>query len=82
MRQSRNQKEEKTESGNGVKWRRLPGVVTHTFTHFPLELTVYTAGLPKSTRAPKGARWTKVAEISGEAFPNVMRKVIAHALEP
>ena len=24
-------------------WRRVPGVVMHTFTHFPLELTVYRA---------------------------------------
>ena len=23
-----------------AKWRRMPGLVTHTFTHFPLELTV------------------------------------------
>lgn len=64
-----------------AKWRKLPGAVTHTFTHFPLELTVYTATLPESTRAPKGARWIKVGEIAGEAFPNVMRKVIAHALD-
>ncbi len=64
-----------------AQWRKLPGVVTHTFTHFPLELSVYRATLPKRTRAPKGARWTPVAEIAGEALPNVMRKVIAHALE-
>src|SRR5262249_26832732 len=25
-----------------LQWRRLPGAVTHVFTHFPLELTVYT----------------------------------------
>ena len=30
-------------------WRRLPGVVTHTFTHFPLELVVYAA---QSRRGP------------------------------
>jgi A/G-specific adenine glycosylase len=62
-------------------WKKLPGVVTHVFTHFPLELAVYRATLPKRTRAPKGARWTPVAEVHGEALPNVMRKVIAHALE-
>ena len=64
-----------------AQWRKLPGVVTHVFTHFPLELRVYRATLPKRTRAPKGARWTPVAEVHGEALPNVMRKVIAHALE-
>jgi A/G-specific adenine glycosylase len=64
-----------------AQWKKLPGVVTHTFTHFPLELCVYCARLPKRTRAPKGARWTPVRDIGGEALPNVMRKVIAHALE-
>ena len=64
-----------------AQWKKLPGVVTHVFTHFPLELAVYRATLPKRTRAPKGARWTPVAEIAGEALPNVMRKVIAHALD-
>ncbi|MBZ0149553.1 MAG: A/G-specific adenine glycosylase [Pseudorhodoplanes sp.] len=63
-----------------AQWRKLAGVVTHTFTHFPLELSVYRATLPSRTRAPKGARWTPVADIHGEALPNVMRKVIAHAL--
>ena len=64
-----------------AQWQKIPGVVTHVFTHFPLELSVYRATLPKKTRAPKGARWTPVAEVHGEALPNVMRKVIAHALE-
>jgi A/G-specific adenine glycosylase len=62
-------------------WKKLPGVVTHTFTHFPLELCVYRTTLPKRTRAPKGARWTPIRDIHSEALPNVMRKVIAHALE-
>jgi A/G-specific adenine glycosylase len=64
-----------------VVWRRKAGVVTHVFTHFPLELTVFTGTVPRGTAAPKGARWVKLAALSGEALPNVMRKVIAHALE-
>src|SRR5262252_1923451 len=35
-------------------WRRLPGAVTHVFTHFPLELAVYAAEVPASTHAPAG----------------------------
>ena len=62
-----------------VKWRRLPGVVNHVFTHFPLELTVFLAEVPRGTRAPKGAHWVKRADLAGEALPNVMRKVLAHA---
>jgi A/G-specific adenine glycosylase len=60
-------------------WRRLPGVVTHTFTHFPLELVVFTAAVAATTHAPQGMRWIAAADIAGEAFPNVMRKVLAHA---
>jgi A/G-specific adenine glycosylase len=64
-----------------LKWRKLPGVVTHVFTHFPLELTVFIAPVPRATRAPKGARWVKLADLPGEALPNVMRKVLAHAIK-
>jgi A/G-specific adenine glycosylase len=61
------------------KWQRLPGVVTHVFTHFPLELTVYRTEVAASTLPPEGARWVPVATLAGEALPNVMRKVLAHA---
>ena len=67
-------------SGARATWRRLPGVVTHVFTHFPLELAVYAADVPASTRAPAGMRWAALAELAGEALPNLMRKVLAHAL--
>jgi A/G-specific adenine glycosylase len=66
---------------DGIKWRHLPGVVAHVFTHFPLELTVFVAHVPRGTRAPKGARWVKRADLAGEALPKVMRKVLSHALD-
>ncbi len=62
-------------------WRLLPGVVTHVFTHFPLELVVFTAHVARATPAPKGARWVKCTELPGEALPSVMRKVLAHAMK-
>jgi A/G-specific adenine glycosylase len=62
-----------------AKWRKLPGAVEHGFTHFPLRQTVYAASLPTKTKAPPGMRWVSLAELHGEALPNVMRKVIAHA---
>jgi A/G-specific adenine glycosylase len=66
---------------NGVtRWHRKLGVVTHVFTHFPLELVVYTAQVAARTRAPKDMRWVPIATLGGEALPNVMRKVIAHGL--
>jgi A/G-specific adenine glycosylase len=64
-----------------VEWRKLKGVVKHVFTHFPLELVVYTAQVARTAKPPKGARWVKLADASGEALPNVMRKVLAHALD-
>ena len=62
------------------RWQRKVGVVTHVFTHFPLELVVYTAKAEARTRAPEGMRWVPIATLADEALPNVMRKVIAHAL--
>jgi A/G-specific adenine glycosylase len=67
--------------GTKPKWRRLPGVVTHVFTHFPLQLLVYTATVGAAAHPPQGMRWVAMAELAGEALPNVMRKVLAHALQ-
>src|ERR1700735_1499314 len=67
---------------NGIaRWHRKAGIVTHVFTHFPLELVVYTASVPARARAPSGMRWVPVATLKDEALPNVMRKVIAHGLD-
>src|ERR1700736_4494500 len=62
------------------RWHRMAGVVTHIFTHFPLELVVYTAKAAPRTRAPAGMRWVPIATLADEALPNVMRKAIAHGL--
>jgi A/G-specific adenine glycosylase len=62
-----------------ARWRRVPGVVTHTFTHFPLELAVHVATVAAATEAPAGMRWVALADLAGEALPNLMRKVLAHA---
>jgi A/G-specific adenine glycosylase len=63
-----------------VRWYRKAGVVTHVFTHFPLELVVYTAEVAARSRAPEGMRWVPIATLADEALPNVMRKAIAHGL--
>jgi A/G-specific adenine glycosylase len=62
-----------------AKWTKLAGMVEHGFTHFPLRQTVYVARMPAKTKAPAGMRWVPLAELHGEALPNVMRKVAAHA---
>jgi A/G-specific adenine glycosylase len=64
-----------------TRWHRKVGVVTHVFTHFPLELAIYTAKVPARMRAPEGMRWVPIGTLAGEALPNVMRKAIAHGLD-
>jgi A/G-specific adenine glycosylase len=66
---------------NGIRWRRLPGVVRHVFTHFPLELSIYVADLPPQTRAAESTRWVAINELAGEALPSLMRKVVARAVD-
>ena len=67
---------------NGLaRWHRKAGVVTHLFTHFPLELAVYTARVAGGTRAPRGMRWVNIATLPEEALPNLMRKVVAYGLD-
>jgi A/G-specific adenine glycosylase len=62
-----------------ANWHHKLGAVRHVFTHFPLELDVYTASVPASTKAPAGMRFVPLNEISGEALPTLMRKVLTHA---
>ena len=61
------------------RWRRVPGVVRHVFTHFPLELSVYAIELGPDTSAPDGMRFVPLDRVNEEALPNVMRKVVALA---
>jgi A/G-specific adenine glycosylase len=63
-----------------ARWHRKAGVVTHVFTHFPLELVVYTANATARARAPEGMRWVPISTLKDEALPNLMRKVITHGL--
>jgi A/G-specific adenine glycosylase len=69
-----------------AKWREVPGLVEHTFTHFHLELGVYLAEVsadPKLTKAaqPERCRWVHIRDLHSAALPSVMRKVLAHALQ-
>ncbi len=57
--------------------RMLPGVVEHGFTHFRLELRVF-AGTASGDPEPP-ARWCPVDELSDQALPTLMKKVVAHA---
>jgi A/G-specific adenine glycosylase len=64
-----------------ARWERKPGTVRHVFTHFSLELKVFSAGVSQDSPAPHGMRWISADEIEGEAFPTVFRKVLAVAID-
>jgi A/G-specific adenine glycosylase len=55
------------------------GTVRHVFTHFPLELDVMSARVPAAAPAPPGMRWVGAADLAGEAFPTLFRKVLERA---
>ena len=63
-----------------IAWRKIGGVVRHVFTHFPLELTVYRAEVPRTIPAPDGMRWAAIPALGDEALSSVMRKVVEHGL--
>jgi A/G-specific adenine glycosylase len=69
-----------------ANWMCLEGVVRHTFTHFHLELTVYSTMVQANSTLrdeafPERCRWIKRADLDRQALPSVMRKVITHAFE-
>ena len=66
-----------------AKWQKLPGLVTHTFTHFHLELEVFsTLTLQDGEHRGDGIyRWVQPEALQHEALPTVMRKVVALVLK-
>ncbi len=66
-------------------WRPLPGVVRHGFTHFRLELEVWTAPVPLGPAGRVGragralGRWTRPEDLDAVALPTLMHKVARHA---
>jgi A/G-specific adenine glycosylase len=58
---------------------KAPTRVTHTFTHFDLELDVYVAELPKHRVPGIEGEWAPMAELDRFALPTLFRKVIRTA---
>jgi A/G-specific adenine glycosylase len=63
-----------------AKWKKLSGLVEHTFTHFHLELEVWASRVEKAER-PEGQDfiWVHRDNLHQEALPTVMRKIASHA---
>ncbi|MEM7425379.1 MAG: A/G-specific adenine glycosylase [Pseudomonadota bacterium] len=62
-------------------WSKLPAEVTHTFTHFHLELEIWKLrGTGENARPGPDYRWVRKEDLAAEALPSVMRKVVAAVL--
>ena len=55
------------------------GRALHGFTHFDIALRVFRARVPAAVTVEAPLRWVTPAELPGEAFPTLMRKVAAAA---
>ena len=58
-------------------WRLLPDLVSHTFTHFHLQIAV-AVGTTRD-RQPVG-QWVLPGDFGGQALPTVMKKIVRHAM--
>jgi len=61
-----------------ARWRALERPVTHVFTHFALEATVFVAHT-RAAAPPTDCRWAARADLDKEGLPTLMRKAAAHA---
>jgi A/G-specific adenine glycosylase len=61
-----------------VDWNALPGQVSHTFTHFHLELEVWRGVVSEGDQAD--GEWRDIAGIGEAGLPSVMMKVARHAM--
>jgi A/G-specific adenine glycosylase len=64
-----------------TQWKKRPGLVTHTFTHFHLEVMVWVASRIDIELPDESYRWVQRSKLQAEALPTVMRKILAHGLE-
>jgi A/G-specific adenine glycosylase len=60
-----------------ARWRPLPGIVRHGFTHFELEITVL-AGTVR--RESCDGVWVALDRLGDYALPNLMKKIVQHAI--
>jgi A/G-specific adenine glycosylase len=69
---------EKFEAPFEASWKKMMGVVEHTFTHFHLELTVWKT---RCEQAELKSHFVPRDDLAGEALPSLMRKVAGHVLK-
>ena len=62
-----------------ARWSALPGIVRHGFTHFPLELAIWSSTTDSPPDLPWGI-WARPDQFKDYAFPTLTKKVVKHAL--
>ena len=62
-----------------ARWRALDGPVSHIFTHFAFEATVFVAQAEKALELPPDCRWAARANLDKEGLPTLMRKAALRA---
>ncbi len=62
-----------------ARFRDVPGIVKHGFTHFDLELTVL-RGTAGSEAPPPETRWCAIDRLGELALPSLMKKLARHVL--
>jgi A/G-specific adenine glycosylase len=62
-----------------AEWKKRAGLVRHGFTHFELEIEVYSAEMARRPKTP--GRWVLSDGLGEVALPTVMRKIVEHGLE-
>lgn len=65
----------RTQSPLPISWEPIVGQITHSFSHFDLELEIISA---KSEIKPEGTFWCSRKNLRSEAFPRLMVKVVEH----
>jgi A/G-specific adenine glycosylase len=63
-----------------LPYKELTAHVTHTFTHFEAEISVYAARATTKFKSPENSFWQPVAKIDEAGLPSVMMKVARAAL--
>jgi A/G-specific adenine glycosylase len=62
-------------------WQLLPGMVSHSFTHFHLELKIIRLDLVEMINLQEG-EWCPIEDIDQYALPTVMKKIFSHVGQP
>ncbi len=65
-----------------TRWRTLPGVVSHDFTHFQIEFRVASGQLSQAPKAiSSDVFWCAPVDFDRQALPTLMKKLARHSLD-